>query len=46
MFDITGFLANEKIRMPNTIPTPTATPASEIKGTLLARYLNPNKIRK
>ena len=27
-------------------PTPIATPANEIDGILLARYLNPSKIKK
>lgn len=33
-----------KIKPLNIKPTPIATPAKEIIGILLAKYLNPNKI--
>ncbi len=42
--DITGFRHIENINTLKTNPTPIATPAKEIKGILLAKYLKPSKI--
>jgi hypothetical protein len=39
-----GFLAIECNSVPNTNPTPIATPAKHTTGMALAKYLNPNKI--
>jgi len=46
MLDIIGLRHIENINILRVNPTPIATPANEIDGILLARYLNPSKIKK
>ena len=41
---IIGLRHIAKIDILGTNPTPIATPANEINGILLAKYLNPNRI--
>jgi len=42
--EIIGLRHIAKINILKTNPTPIATPAKEIKGILLARYLKPRRI--
>ncbi len=41
--EIIGFRHIEKIKILGINPTPTATPANEINGILLAEYLKPRR---